>query len=86
MTEIQALNSLFGVRAVHFASGGYGGAEGSVTLIVEGGDDDVNKCMNFVETVKGEPPLPAAKGPCKTCPILCSFQGMEESDLPGYLR
>ncbi len=86
VTEIQALNSLFGVRAVHFASGGYGGAEGSVTLIIEGGDDDVNKCMNFVETVKGEPPLPAAKGPCKTCPILCSFQGREESDLPGYLR
>lgn len=86
VTEIQALNSLFGVRAVHFASGGYGGAEGSVTLIIEGGDDDVNKCMNFIETVKGEPPLPAAKGPCKTCPILCSFQGREESDLPGYLR
>ncbi|HEU18558.1 MAG TPA: hypothetical protein ENO00_04135 [Deltaproteobacteria bacterium] len=86
ITEIQSLNSLFGVRAVHFASGGYGGAEGSVTLIVEGGDDDVNKCVNFVETVKGEPPLPAAKGPCKTCPILCSFQGREEGDLPVYLR
>jgi hypothetical protein len=86
VTEIQALNSLFGVRAVHFASGGYGGAEGSVTLVVEGGDDDVNKCVNFIETVKGEPPLPGVKGPCKTCPILCSFQGLDEADLPGYLR
>jgi hypothetical protein len=86
VTEIQALHSMFGVRAVHFASGGYGGAEGSVTLIIEGADDDVNKCMNFIETIKGELPLPAAKGPCKTCPILCSFQGMEEDDLPRYLR
>ncbi len=86
ITEIEAVHSLLGVRAVHFASGGYGGAEGAVTLLVEGDDDKVNKCLDFVETIKGEPPLPAAKGPCKTCPILCSFQGKEESDLPAYLK
>lgn len=86
ITEIEAVHGLFGVRAVHFASGGYGGAEGAVTLLVEGDDDKVNRCLDFVETIKGEPPLPVAKGPCKTCPILCSFQGKEESDLPAYLK
>jgi hypothetical protein len=86
ITEIEAVHSLFGVRAVHFASGGYGGAEGAVTLIVDGDDDNVNSCLDFIETIKGEPPLPVAKGPCKTCPILCSFQGKEEDELPAYLK
>jgi hypothetical protein len=86
ITEIDAIDILFGIDAVHFASGGYGGAEGAVTIVVEGEDDDVNECVDFIETIKGEPPLPSAKGPCKTCPVLCSFQGKEEEDLPAYLR
>jgi hypothetical protein len=86
VTEIQAVHSLCDVRAVHFASGGYGGAEGSVTLLVEGDDEKVNKCLDFIEGIKGEPPLPGVKGPCKTCPVLCSFQGNDEDDLPAYLR
>jgi len=86
ITEIDAIDILFGIDAVHFASGGYGGAEGSVTIVVEGEDDDVNECVDFIETIKGESPLPSAKGPCKSCPVLCSFQGKEEEDLPVYLR
>jgi hypothetical protein len=86
ITEIDAIDILFGIDAVHFASGGYGGAEGAVTILVEGEDEDVNECVDFIETIKGEPPLPSAKGPCKTCPVLCSFQGKEEEELPAYLR
>ncbi|MEA3470272.1 MAG: hypothetical protein U9R24_00980 [Thermodesulfobacteriota bacterium] len=86
ITEIDAIDILFGIDAVHFASGGYGGSEGAITIIVEGEDEDVNECVDFIETIKGEPPLPSAKGPCKTCPVLCSFQGKEEEDLPAYLR
>jgi len=86
ITELEALEELFGVEALHFASGGYGGAEGSVTLIVDGPDEEVNTCLDFIEGIKEEPALPAVKGPCKTCPVLCSFQGREEEDLPGYLR
>lgn len=87
-TEIDALEALFDVSAVHFASGGWGGAEGAVTLIVEGPDDEVNKCMEFIEAkIKGEPALPGVKGPCKTCPIgACSFKGKDDKDLPGYLK
>lgn len=86
VTEREAIDILFGLKAVHFASGGYGGSEGAVTLIVEGEDDKVNKCLNFIEKIKGEPPLPAIKGPCKTCGILCSFQGKDVDELPAYLK
>jgi len=87
-TEIDALEALFDVAAVHYASGGWGGAEGCVTLIVEGPDDEVNKCMEFIEAkIKGEPALPAVKGPCKACFMThCSFHGKEDKDLPGYLK
>jgi hypothetical protein len=86
ITEIEAINILFGLNAVHYASGGWGGAEGSVTLIVEGDDEDVNKCLDFVEKIKGEPPLPAAKSSCKTCGVPCSFQGKDLEELPAYLK
>jgi hypothetical protein len=86
-TELDAIETLFGVYAVHFASGGWGGAEGSVTLVVEGADAKVNKCLKFIEQkIKGEAPLPAAKTPCKTCGVACSFQGKELKQLPDYLK
>lgn len=86
-TELDALEELFGVEAVHFASGGYGGAEGCVTIAIEGDDVDVNDCVDFIEEkIKGEPPLAAVKTPCSSCPLFCSFQGKDESDLPPYLR
>jgi hypothetical protein len=86
VTEIEAIDSLFGLKAVHYASGGWGGAEGSVSLIVEGEDDEVNACLDFIEKIKGEPPLAGIKGPCKGCGAPCSFDGKEEAELPAYLR
>jgi hypothetical protein len=86
-TEIDAIEHLCGVEAIHFASGGWGGAEGCVTLAVDGPDADVKKCIKFIEQkIKGEPPLPAAKSPCKTCGFSCSFQGKDLKQLPGYLK
>ena len=85
-TELDALETLFDVDAVHFASGGYGGAEGAITIIIEGDSEQVDRCCDYIEDIKGEPPLPGIKPLCKTCPIRCSFQGMEETDLPGYLQ
>ena len=87
-TEIDALETLFDVSAIHYASGGWGGAEGCVTIIVEGPDDGVTKCMEFIDgKIKGEPALPAVKGPCKTCFMAhCSFHGKDEAQLPAYLK
>jgi hypothetical protein len=57
-----------------------------VVIIVEGDEQEVNRCCDYIEGIKGEPALPGVKPPCKTCPIRCSFKGMEEDALPGYLR
>lgn len=57
VTEVQALEELFGVEATHIASGGIAGSEGSVTILVEGLDEDVRACMDFVASIKGEPPV-----------------------------
>jgi hypothetical protein len=86
VTEVEAIEILFDLKAIPYAAGGWGGAEGSVTLIVEGEETDVNDCLNFIEGIKGEPPLPAAKGPCKGCGAPCSFDGKELEELPAYLR
>jgi hypothetical protein len=86
MTEIGAIETLFDLKAVHYTSGGWGGAEGAVSLIVDGEDEDVNRCLDFIEGIKGEPPLPAVKGPCKGCGAPCSFDGKEADALPAYLR
>lgn len=86
VTEIEAVSILSGLGAVHFASGGYGGCEGSTTFVVEGEEGRVNGCLDLVESIKGEPPLVPVKGPCKTCPLLCSFQGKDDADLPSYLK
>jgi hypothetical protein len=86
-TELDAIETLFDIDAVHFASGGWGGSEGCVILAVEGSAANVNKCLVFIEKkIKGEPPLPAAKSPCKTCSFACSFKGKDMKQLPGYLK
>jgi len=57
VTEIQALHILAGVEATHVASGGIGGCEGAVTLVVEGTDEAVRRAFEVVEGVKGEAPV-----------------------------
>jgi hypothetical protein len=58
-TEIEALDTLFGVTAIPIAAGGVNGAEGSVTLFVEGENDDLQQTHEFlVSKIKGEPPFP----------------------------
>ncbi len=84
-TEIEAIESLFGIEATPFASGGWGGAEGSVTFIVEGEDVAVGDCLQLINSLKGEPPLKAVKSPCESCHLKCSFAGKKEDELPAYL-
>jgi len=59
ITEIQALALLCGVTAVHVASGGIGGCEGSVVLVVEGSAGQVRLAFELVEAIKDEPSVPA---------------------------
>ena len=100
VTEIKALRMLAGVESFHVASGGYGDAQGAVTLICEGSDEVVGKAIQIIEGIKGEPPLQVKRGICESCvtaspaqpkdyvrrPVACQFQGKAPKDLPPYLR
>jgi hypothetical protein len=57
-TESDALDALFDVWAMPIAAGGVNGAEGAVTLFVEGDADDVEKAYEFLMDLKGEPSFP----------------------------
>jgi len=86
-TEIHAFEDLFNLEAYPIAAGGWGGAEGSVTFALEGSKEDIDTCLSFIsEQIKGEPPLPAVKSPCITCPIACSFKGKKAEELPNFVK
>lgn len=57
-TEIEALETLFGVEVIPFGAGGVNGAEGSITLFIEGDDEDIAEAYEFLKDIKGEPPFP----------------------------
>jgi hypothetical protein len=57
VTEIQALGILAGVRARHVASGGIGGSEGAVVLLLEGSEADIDRAWEIISSVKGEVPI-----------------------------
>ncbi len=68
VTEIQAFDILFGLKAVHVGSGGVSGSEGTVVLSVTGEEAAVRAAIALVEDViKGEPPLKLKKRRCETC-------------------
>ena len=55
VTEIEALKILTGVSAFQSGAGGIGGAEGGVMLVLRGLMDKVEKALNLVEEIYGEP-------------------------------
>jgi len=87
VTEIQALEILAGVEASQVAAGGIGGSEGAVVLAVRGEQEAVRQAIEIVESIKGEPPVPAFKGVCRDCPYdRCAYHGLEEEELPAWLQ
>lgn len=68
VTEIQAFDILWGLRAVHVGGGGVSGSEGSVVLAIEGEESAVRGAIAEIEAdIKGEPPLKLLKRRCATC-------------------
>ncbi|HWJ02056.1 MAG TPA: hypothetical protein VNU93_00170, partial [Verrucomicrobiae bacterium] len=68
VTEISALQMLFGVEATLIGSGGVGGSEGAVTLVIEG--DRALEAFSLVKQIKGEPRVEARKRNCQ-CQAPC---------------
>jgi hypothetical protein len=57
VTEIEALQMLFGLDAWHIASGGVGGSEGAVAIAVEGTQQAVNAATDLALSLASEPPV-----------------------------
>jgi hypothetical protein len=74
VTEVRAIEILSGASAIPIASGGLGGAEGAITLVLKGKTDEVKKALDFVEQSKGArlPDLRLCN--CNACPVPnCKF-------------
>jgi hypothetical protein len=66
LTEIEAFRILSGTEAVNIASGGVGGNT-SRTFIVIGKEEDVNKAIEIIKSIKGETPIKPIRGDCRAC-------------------
>lgn len=57
VTEIEAFRILSNAEATPVAAGGIGGAEGSITLLLQGNEENVKKAWEIANQIKGEPPI-----------------------------
>ena len=55
VTEVEAFALLAGVKARHVASGGIGGNEGAVVLLLEGEEACIESALEIIQRVKGAP-------------------------------
>ncbi|KLU67809.1 hypothetical protein DEAC_c02150 [Desulfosporosinus acididurans] len=60
VTELTALETLYDVEARCIAAGGVDGSEGAVIIAIEGLDEEVQRALRDLQTVKGEPPVSAS--------------------------
>jgi hypothetical protein len=80
ITETKAVEILTGATAVAMSMGGLGGAEGAITMIIKGDDDQVPKAIEYIEEAKGaEFPKEVRVVACKDCQNeLCSLSGLDK--------
>ena len=56
-TEIEAIKALAEVNVIPFAAGGISGREGGISLAVYGKKAEVQKILDLIATIQGEPPF-----------------------------
>ncbi|ACB85756.1 hypothetical protein [Natranaerobius thermophilus] len=71
ITEVEALELLFDVKATHVASGGIHGSEGACTFTIEGEEDQIEKAFNLIKELKKEPALAGERKECSQCGSPC---------------
>ena len=74
INEITSLEMLTGVQATHVSSGGVGGSEGSVTLVIDGSEKQMEETIRLLNEIKGEPPIQPWKKKCVDCTYKCKFR------------
>lgn len=57
VTELTALDALYDIEARCIAAGGVNGSEGAVTIAIEGLDEEVQRAIREIKSIKGEPQL-----------------------------
>ncbi|MCL2526205.1 MAG: hypothetical protein FWE46_04040 [Coriobacteriia bacterium] len=76
ITEEDAIFTLFdSIAAFCIGAGGIGGSEGSVTLVTEGPEADIDALFELIKSIKGEKPLSAHKQRCSACANPCDYPG-----------
>lgn len=74
ITEPKAIEILTGAEAIPVSAGGLGGAEGAVTMIIKGEDEQVSQTIKYIEECKGARLPPVRTFNCYDCPfVLCEF-------------
>lgn len=74
ITEVKALKFLTGVDATVISCGGLAGAEGAVTLLIKGNEDQVHKTLKMIDQTKGAQTPKATFFDCSDCGYpLCHF-------------
>jgi len=74
INELTAISQLTGAAAYHVASGGSGGSEGAVTLVVEGTAEQETTAVELLRSLKGEKSLPSWRMSCKDCTFRCKYR------------
>jgi len=67
--EIEAISLLTGAEALPIAGSGIGSGEGTVTLVIQGDERQVEEAWNIIQHIKGEPRLEEKRTACKDCPV-----------------
>lgn len=76
MTELTALEILTGTTAIPISAGGLGGAEGGITMVIKGNDEQGMKAIEYIEGIKGtQLPREVIVADCSECQNeLCSLK------------
>ncbi|MFX1464891.1 MAG: hypothetical protein ACFFA5_00250 [Promethearchaeota archaeon] len=73
ITEIEACQELFDLDLPVFpvGAGGVNGAEGAITLVVEGNEEKIKNALELIKSIKGEPSTQLNATECKGCTVPC---------------
>ena len=71
VTEIEAVNALFGCECLPIGGTGINGGEGSRCYLIEGDKESVKEAWNGVMKIKGEKPVTVELEDCKSCKMGC---------------
>lgn len=77
ITEIEAMEIISGGgKACVFSCGGLHGAEGAVSIALEGTEEQINRAIEVAERIKGNATLPSVVSPaCIDCKMPTCYQG-----------